>query len=53
MIFEPELKEYVYDKNSYLYIDVGGVSTELTVLAPGKVLSTRSFDVGTVRWLNG
>ncbi|MBN3662198.1 exopolyphosphatase [Ornithobacterium rhinotracheale] len=53
IIFETELKEYVNDKNSYLYIDVGGGSTELTVLAHGKVLNTRSFDVGTVRWLNG
>ncbi|MBV7440609.1 exopolyphosphatase [Weeksellaceae bacterium TAE3-ERU29] len=53
IIFATELREYVNDKNSYLYIDVGGGSTELTVLAHGKVLNTRSFNVGTVRWLNG
>lgn len=53
IIFETELKEYVTDENSYLYIDVGGGSTELTILAHGKVLNTHSFDIGTVRWLNG
>ena len=53
IIFATELREYVNDENSYLYIDVGGGSTELTVLAHGKVLNTRSFDIGTVRWLNG
>ncbi|QAR31797.1 exopolyphosphatase [Ornithobacterium rhinotracheale] len=53
IIFETELKEYINNKNAYLYIDVGGGSTELTILAHGKVLNTRSFNIGTVRWLNG
>lgn len=53
IIFETELKEYVKDDNNYLYVDVGGGSTEITILAKGKVLKTRSFEVGTVRWLNG
>lgn len=53
IIFATELKEYVHDENNYLYIDVGGGSTELTLLAYGKVVVTKSFPVGTVRWLNG
>uniref|UniRef100_UPI0039A5369C Ppx/GppA phosphatase family protein n=1 Tax=Ornithobacterium rhinotracheale TaxID=28251 RepID=UPI0039A5369C len=53
IIFETELKEYINNKNAYLYIDVGGGSTELTILAHGKMLNTRSFNIGTVRWLNG
>lgn len=52
IIFATELKEYVYDEKNYLYIDVGGGSTELTLLAHGKVLVTKSFPIGTVRWLN-
>ncbi|MEO5365789.1 MAG: hypothetical protein H7831_05445 [Magnetococcus sp. WYHC-3] len=33
----------------YLYIDVGGGSTELTVLSHGVRGASRSFDIGTVR----
>lgn len=53
VIFATELSNFVEDDNSYLYIDVGGGSTELTVLTKGKVLTSKSFPVGTVRWLNG
>lgn len=53
IVFATELKEYVHDENNYLYIDVGGGSTELTLLANGKVVTTKSFPIGTVRWLNG
>lgn len=37
----------------YLYIDVGGGSTELTWLENGKRLRSASFEVGTVRSLAG
>jgi exopolyphosphatase/guanosine-5'-triphosphate,3'-diphosphate pyrophosphatase len=39
------------DKN-YLYVDVGGGSTEFTIYSGGKVVSSRSFQIGTVRILN-
>lgn len=53
IIFETELKEYVKDNNTYVYVDVGGGSTECTILAKGKIVTTKSFKVGTVRWLEG
>ena len=53
IIFETELKAYVHDENNYLYVDVGGGSTECTLLAHGKVVTSQSFKVGTVRWLEG
>ena len=53
IIFETELKSYVHDENNYLYVDVGGGSTECTLLANGRVVITKSFKVGTVRWLEG
>ena len=40
------------DKN-YLYIDVGGGSTEFTVYAQGEVRAARSFPIGGVRLLKG
>lgn len=52
IIFETELKTYVNDNKNYLYVDVGGGSTECTLLANGEVVTTRSFPVGTVRWLH-
>lgn len=38
---------------TYLYIDVGGGSTEFTVFANGKIENSRSFPIGTVRLLDG
>lgn len=38
---------------SYLYIDVGGGSTELTWLENGRRVKSASFKIGTVRMLKG
>lgn len=41
-----------YDQSkSYLLIDVGGGSTELTVIRDGERISSRSFPIGTLRIL--
>jgi exopolyphosphatase/guanosine-5'-triphosphate,3'-diphosphate pyrophosphatase len=40
-------------ERSYLYIDVGGGSTELTWLEQGRRVKSASFKVGTVRTLKG
>lgn len=39
------------DKN-YLYVDVGGGSTEFSLFSEGKLVISKSFKVGTVRLLN-
>ncbi len=41
-----------HDK-SYLYIDVGGGSTEITLFVQGKWQASRSFNIGTLRYLQG
>lgn len=41
-----------HDKN-YLYIDVGGGSTELSIFSEGKPMASKSFNLGTIRILDG
>jgi len=52
IIFSSELSEYLHSENHYLYVDVGGGSTEISLLNKGKVLASRSFPIGTVRILD-
>ncbi len=43
----------IIDANKvYLYVDVGGGSTEFTLFANGEAQASRSFKIGTVRLLN-
>jgi exopolyphosphatase/guanosine-5'-triphosphate,3'-diphosphate pyrophosphatase len=47
-----QLDEYIEPNRNYLYIDVGGGSTELTLFVNGQKISSHSFKIGTVRLLN-
>lgn len=53
LIFASELQSFVMDENNYLYVDVGGGSTELTLITNQQVTLSRSFPIGTVRLLEG
>lgn len=37
----------------YMYVDVGGGSTEINFLTNGKLVASHSYDIGTVRMLGG
>ena len=50
-IYENHVAENLDSDHSYLYIDVGGGSTELTFFADGKLVSKESFNIGTIRLL--
>jgi exopolyphosphatase/guanosine-5'-triphosphate,3'-diphosphate pyrophosphatase len=52
LIFSNHVEEHLDKSRSYLYIDVGGGSTELTLFSEGRCLVSQSFDIGTIRWLN-
>ncbi|MBS1574170.1 MAG: exopolyphosphatase [Bacteroidetes bacterium] len=50
-IYENHIAEGMTDIESYLYIDVGGGSTELTFFSDGKLIFKESFNIGTIRLL--
>lgn len=52
LIYENHVAEGLDKDFAYLYIDVGGGSTELTFYENGKMMYERSFNIGTIRLLN-
>lgn len=50
-IYENHIAENMNTAESYLYIDVGGGSTELTFFSDGKMIFKKSFNIGTIRLL--
>ncbi len=52
IIAATDLNKYIDKNKTYLYVDVGGGSTEFTVIHRGNQVASRSFKIGTVRLLN-
>ncbi|PWG80182.1 Ppx/GppA phosphatase family protein [Pararcticibacter amylolyticus] len=52
IIYSTHIAENLEHNKTYLYIDVGGGSTELSVFTEGKIEAARSFPIGTVRMLD-
>ena len=50
-IYENHVADYMNKEETYLYIDVGGGSTELTFFSDGKLAAKESFNIGTIRLL--
>jgi exopolyphosphatase/guanosine-5'-triphosphate,3'-diphosphate pyrophosphatase len=53
LIFENRSSERFGGFKDYLYVDVGGGSTEITLFSGGKIALSKSFDIGTIRILQG
>lgn len=51
LIYENHVAENMSKDHSYLYIDVGGGSTELSFFSNGILKYKRSFNIGTIRLL--
>jgi exopolyphosphatase / guanosine-5'-triphosphate,3'-diphosphate pyrophosphatase len=51
LIYENHIAENMTADDSYLYIDVGGGSTELTFFSDNKLIFKESFNIGTIRLL--
>lgn len=52
-IYENHVAESLDKEHSYLYIDVGGGSTELTFFGNNKLVFKDSYNIGTIRLLKG
>ncbi len=52
IIYSNHIAEHLDNDHSYLYIDVGGGSTELTIFSNGKLVSSASYNIGTIRLLH-
>ncbi len=51
IIAATDLKSYIKEDSAYLYVDVGGGSTEFTIFNNGKIVTSKSYKIGTVRLL--
>lgn len=51
LLFETQLAENFDRKNTYVYVDVGGGSTEVIFFKNHKIIDKKSFNVGTIRLL--
>ncbi|MCF8714641.1 rod shape-determining protein [Joostella atrarenae] len=52
IIASTDLHSLIDKDKTYLYIDVGGGSTEFTIFSDGKIVASKSYKIGTVRLLN-
>ncbi len=51
LIYESHIAEKLDQDTNYLYVDVGGGSTELTLISKGQLIFKESFKIGTIRLL--
>lgn len=52
IIANTDLNSYIDPNKSYLYVDVGGGSTEFSIIHNSEKIKSKSFKIGTVRLLN-
>jgi exopolyphosphatase/guanosine-5'-triphosphate,3'-diphosphate pyrophosphatase len=51
LVYENHIAENMDKEHSYMYIDVGGGSTEISIFGNGKLTAKKSFNIGTIRLL--
>jgi exopolyphosphatase/guanosine-5'-triphosphate,3'-diphosphate pyrophosphatase len=52
IIYSNHIEQNLDEDKSYLYIDVGGGSTELSIFVKKQPLASKSFNIGTIRILD-
>ncbi|RZN79669.1 MAG: exopolyphosphatase [Winogradskyella sp.] len=53
IIAATNLHRFINPNKTYLYVDVGGGSTEFSIIHNSEKIKSKSFRIGTVRLLNG
>lgn len=51
IIRSTHIEERLQENSDFLYVDVGGGSTEVSFFNQGKMVASKSFDIGTIRLL--
>ena len=52
MVYNNHIENMKGRRGNYMYVDVGGGSTEINLLTDGELICSRSYNIGTVRMLN-
>lgn len=52
IIYSSHIEQSLDKNKNYLYIDVGGGSTELSIFSENKIVASHSFNIGTIRILD-
>jgi len=52
VIYASHAESNIDKTKNYLYVDVGGGSTELSLFSAGDLIASRSFNIGTIRILD-
>lgn len=53
LVYENHIAEHLDTEHRYMYIDVGGGSTEISVFGSGELLFKKSYNIGTIRLFKG
>lgn len=53
IVYDSHIGDLLDKTGDYIYVDVGGGSTEISLICDGALQSSRSYDIGTVRSLSG
>jgi exopolyphosphatase/guanosine-5'-triphosphate,3'-diphosphate pyrophosphatase len=53
IIFKNKSADMFGGNDAYLYVDIGGGSTEITLFSQGQIIAAGSFNIGTIRLLEG
>lgn len=52
MVYDAQIVNHLPQNRPFLYIDVGGGSTEISIINKGLVVASKSFKIGTIRLLH-
>ena len=52
MIYNNHIESMRGCRGNFMYVDVGGGSTEINLMADGELICSKSYNIGTVRMLN-